>query len=146
MPLPAVWGPKLWAVLHAIGARAGAVSNKALLQDETRYCLWLFEHLDQIVPCPECRAHIISYRRANPLPSETKELGLWIWTFHEAVNARLNKPPGPPFTQMLGRQTSLLESWKEYQQSIRDSVSKGSVVGDAMREWNRRFQLWMTCA
>ena len=145
MPLPAVWGPKLWAVLHAVGARAGMCS-KAMAADELRHSVWLLEHLETIVPCPECRAHIIGYRRSVPVPSAASEIGQWIWQFHEAVNERLGKPAGPPFTRDLGRQTGLLESWKEYQRCIQESVLKGSVPGDAMREWNRRFQLWIACA
>ncbi len=144
MPVPGVWGPKLWAVLHALGARAGLCS-KAFAADELRYSLWLLEHLESIVPCPECRQHIVAYRKDNPLPEQTRMLGEWIWTFHEAVNQRLGKPAGPPFTQELGQTTRLQESWKEYQRSVQESMLKGSVSGDAIREWGRRFQLWMRC-
>ncbi len=146
MPVPAIWGPKLWAVLHAIGARAGIVCNKLLAADEARHCIWLLEHLEQIVPCPECRQHIVAYRKECMVPTDSKEIGLWIYTFHEAVNKRLGKAAGPPFTPELGRNTGLLESWKQYQESIRESVLKGSVVGHAVREWGRRYQLWISCS
>lgn len=143
MPLPAVWGPVLWKLLHAMGYKGGDCIAK-LQPDEDREFRWLLMNVETIVPCPECREHIVQYRKANPLPSSTKEFGFWIWNFHTSVSIRLEKPPGPAWNSQIGSENSkeILKLWKVYQQTIQESIFKGSVKGDALRTWTRRLALW----
>ena len=140
MPLPAVWGPKAWKLLHAIGSKR----VPKLPKDEVREITWLLYHLEYIIPCPECRSHIIEYRKKNPFIDPTST-GAWIWTFHEAVNERLGKEEGPPFTLSLGSSTNILESWKEYQEIIKDSFLNGNLIGKDVKEWGRHLRLWLAC-
>lgn len=141
MPLPAVWGPKLWTVLHAVGARAGR-NSKALKIDEAREIKWLLDHLETIVPCPECKQHIVSYRKSVPYPINTYDTGEWISKFHNAVNVRLGKPE-LPFTEDLGKTTTILTAWADYQDVLKESAMRGTVRGEAIKEWNRHLRMWM---
>lgn len=144
MPLPAIWGPHAWKLLHSIGARAGTCKNSKLQRDELRESLWLLIHLEYIIPCPECRSHIIEYRKREGLP-EVSNYGAWLWTFHEAVNERLGKPEGPPFTHELGKSDSPLQLWKTYQEVIKDSYLNGNLLSKDVKEWGRHLKLWMAC-
>ena len=140
MPLPAIWGPKLWDILHGIGARAG----KSMLQtrrDEERELKWIFEHLEQIVPCQECRKHIIEYRKENPLPEKGLGYAHWIWQFHEAVNARLGKP-SVVLVDGFGSSVILTKAWTEFKNCMRDSLMKGSVKGEFVANWRLHMKLW----
>jgi hypothetical protein len=144
MPLPAIWGPPAWKLLHAIGARAGTCKNSKLKQDEIRECFWLLSHIEYIIPCPECRSHLIDYRKKQGLP-DISGIGAWIWTFHEAVNERLGKPEGPPFTHDLGKNINISESWKGYQEIIKDSYLNGNLLSKDVKEWGRHLKLWLAC-
>jgi hypothetical protein len=142
---PNVWGPILWSLLHTIGARAGLSSPKIYI-DELRELRWLVDHLESIIPCKECRDHVQEYRRANPLPVAASAYGLWFWTFHEEVNRRLGKPSTIPFTPELGKPTDnrkLLETWKAYTNVLSDSLLKGQVKGENIKEFNRHFRMWI---
>ena len=141
MPVPSIWGPKLWAVLHAIGARAGK-NSKALRIDEAREIKWLLEHLETIVPCPECRQHIQKYRGTAGLPGETYNTGEWLWKFHNAVNGRLEKTE-IPFDTALGASTNILQAWADYQTVLKESMFRGTVQGKALADWNRHLRMWM---
>lgn len=141
MPLPAVWGPKLWAVLHAVGARAGR-NSKALRIDEEREIKWLLDHLETIVPCAECKQHIVGYRQRVILPVNTYDTGEWISKFHNAVNVRLGKQE-VPFTEDLGKTTNILNAWIDYQNVLKESMFRGTVRGEAVKEWNRHLRMWM---
>jgi hypothetical protein len=144
MPLPAVWGPRAWKLLHAIGARAGSCKNPKLKVDEERECIWILSHVEYIIPCPECRNHLQDYRKKNKLP-DISSIGAWIWTFHEAVNERLGKGEGPPFTLDLGKQDSPIQLWKEYQEVIKDSYINGNLLSKDVNEWGRHLKLWLAC-
>jgi hypothetical protein len=144
MPLPAVWGPKAWKLLHSIGARAGTSTVQKLQKDEERECLWLLSHIEYIIPCPECRNHIQAYRKKEGLPILTN-VGAWLWTFHEAVNERLGKGEGPPFTHDLGKGDNPLILWNEYQELIKDSYLNGNLLGKDVKEWGRHLRLWIAC-
>jgi hypothetical protein len=141
MPVPAIWGPKLWATLHAIGARAGK-NSKSLRIDEAREIKWLLEHLETIVPCPECRQHIKTYRQTTGLPENTYNTGEWLSKFHNAVNVRLGKNE-VPYTNELGSSTTILSAWSAYQDVLKESMFRGTVRGEAIKEWNRHLRMWM---
>ena len=140
MPLPAIWGPKLWAVLHGIGARCGK-SIPQTRRDEERELKWLIDHLETIVPCPECRDHITRYKKEHPMPGKAAEYGYWIWQFHEAVNTRLGKP-SVAWTGDIGNSVNLAKAWADFQNCLKDSLLKGSVRGDLVTKWKIHLQLW----
>ena len=156
MNAPGVWGPHLWAVLHRIGFHAGKAPEK-LAKDERREFEWLINHLETVVPCAECRAHIEEYRRGrrptasvSSLSSAMAEEGegaRWIWEFHEAVNARLGKT-GVDFSSDLGSYASsaskktLRQLWKTYTDTILTSVQVGFVSRESVSEFSRHLFLW----
>lgn len=145
MPLPAVWGPIAWKLLHGMGARAGKPTIQLQRKDEQRYIVWLINHIEYIIPCNECRAHLQSYRKQEPVPEESSMIGAWLWTFHEAVNERLGKPEGPPFTVELGKSVNILQTWKEYQACVKESFLLGHLRLEDVKEWARILMLWRSC-
>jgi hypothetical protein len=145
MPTPAVWGPLAWALLHAIGARTGHTSSPKLRADEQREALWLLAHLETIIPCAECRQHIQIYRKRTGLPSTSSDIAQWLWTFHETVNIRLGKSPGPPFTPDLGKTTQCLLAWKTYLDAVKESFTIGHLAQVDVKEWGRHFRMWLAC-
>jgi len=144
MNAPGVWGPHLWAVLHRIGFHAGKAPEK-LARDEKREFEWLINHLETVVPCAECRAHIEEYRRARKGVSPAANAARWIWEFHEAVNARLGKT-GVEFSSDLGTgftpKKTLRQLWKTYTDTILTSVQVGFVTREAVSEFSRHLFLW----
>lgn len=145
MPVPGIWGPHLWAVLHRIGYRAGKAPD-IMAKDEKRELDWLLSHLESIVPCVECRQHIEEYRKTRgmplPLPSE---LGKWVWEFHEAVNLRLGKVSGVAYSPSLGSlpaNKSLRALWREYTENVFESVQMGNLPGKNLSEFARHLFLW----
>ena len=145
MPLPAVWGPRAWEILHAIGWKASHSPISRLAIDENRELQWLLYHLDYIIPCPECKVHIKQYRKKEGLPKESKEAGIWLWTFHEAVNERLGKGKGPPFTCEIGEGKHLQNLLKEYISCVKESFAVGHLRLDQVKEWSRHFHIWLAC-
>lgn len=83
------WGPAAWTFLHT---SAAAIENADAF---TR----LLRTLPAALPCPECRQHAAEYLAANP-PEQTikdaESASRYVFTFHNAVNLRLNKPPAGP--------------------------------------------------
>ena len=142
MPLPSVWGPKAWELLHAIANRAGQGVNQRLLADEQREVVWLFRHLEYMIPCPECRLHIVQYRKANG-GGPTSNYGEWMWNFHEAVNQRLGKNPGPPFDSAIGKDLNIRNAWNAYVEIVRESLQAGHLRSNEMKEWVRHLLLWV---
>jgi hypothetical protein len=140
--MTSVWGPIAWKLLHGMGARAGKGPEK-LKKDEQREILWLLKNLESIIPCEECRKHIGFYKK-DSFPKSSEEVGAWIWTFHEAVNERLGKPEGPPFTKILGEATDIRETWKEYNEILKKELLLGNCRSELVGGWRRHFQLWIT--
>jgi len=83
------WGKAGWKLLHA--ATFGYPENPSL---EKQFAMWNFLHsLSCALPCGTCEKECKSYVNKNPPPVDNaKELQLWGYHFHEAVNARLGKP------------------------------------------------------
>ena len=146
MPLPSVWGPVAWRILHGIGAKAGTIQNPKMKIDENREALWLMSHLEYIIPCPECRQHILAYRKKTGLPSFSGEIGIWLFNFHNAVNERLGKPTVTEYTQQLGKVNNIGILWKEYLECVKESFQIGHLSANDVREWSRHLYLWLATA
>jgi hypothetical protein len=144
MAKPAVWGPHLWSVLEVIGWKSSVSTNVSPIihGDMQRELRWLLLHLETIIPCAECRAHIESYRKEHPLPSSAKEYSQWIWNLHDDVNIRLGKDPSPPWNPGIGSKTHVWTAWKNYRTSIKDSIVTGKHNGAFLIEFNRHLMLW----
>jgi hypothetical protein len=140
---PAVWGPKLWKILHIIGYYSRIAPEK-LMKDSKREVDWLLGNLETIVPCVECRLHIEEYRRTAGLPSSLKEVGLWVWNFHEAVNKRIGKI-GIEFSDELGqieKGETLRNLWMNYTTEIFQSVQMGQLPGVGIKNFKLHLFLW----
>jgi hypothetical protein len=146
MPLPSIWGPLAWKILHGIGVKAGKIQNQKMRADENREALWLISHLEYIIPCPECRQHILAYRKKNGLPSSSNEIGRWLFFFHNIVNERLGKNKVEEFIDDLGKVSNLGNLWKEYLECVKESFQIGHLNANDVREWSRHFYLWLATA
>jgi hypothetical protein len=143
MPVPGIWGPRLWKLLHRIGYYSAkyAPATDVLRKDARREFDWLIQHLETIVPCPECRQHIETHRKAFPYLYD--DIGKWIWEFHEAVNERLGKPKGPEYDDLIGSGNDNLRTlWKDYTTNIYESVQMGNLPGKNISEFARHLFLW----
>lgn len=140
MVLPTVWGPKLWMILHRIGWKAGK-SALPVRRDEERELKWIIEHLEYIVPCPECRQHIDAYRKEKGLPRSAWEVGKWFWVFHNEVNTRLGKGT-IEWSEDLGKEGTALESWEVYKNTIKESLLKGALRQSDVNDFGRHLRMW----
>lgn len=138
MPVPGVWGPVAWSILHGIGAK----DKSPFPVDLYRETIWLLKNLEFIIPCSECREHIREYQKHTSYPKEQKDVGEWIWKFHDGVNKRLGKEPSPDFSKTLGSDIHIMKKWKEYKQIIKDSILTGHVRGENIKSWERHLYLW----
>jgi hypothetical protein len=136
MPVPGIWGPLLWKVLHPLSIVQS--TRNSFQKDKEYQYKWLIEHLETIIPCEECRKHSKEYRQSHPgYMTNPKE---WMWTFHNAVNTRLGKEEFP-LDQLL-ESTSIRKSWKEYTDSLQESLLTGHLRGELVKEYKRHLLLW----
>lgn len=135
-----LWGSRCWPLLHAIGGRAGKGSEK-LRKDEEREVLWLIRNLESIIPCLECRKHIAEYKKKG-IPRSSKEVGKWIWEFHEAVNERLGKSKGPDFSEDLGKNIDLGFAWQNFYETLKKEILLGNCKGKEVADWYTHFKKW----
>jgi hypothetical protein len=136
MPPPSVWGPLLWKVLHKIGLPS---KNPSLRNDSEREGMWLITHLDTILPCKECRDHLIQFKRANPIPKSYATLGEWICALHNSVNEKLGKELCSPEPYDSDRKAD----WEKFVASVRESVLLRLITGEHVREYSRHVLLWI---
>ena len=95
------WGPVLWTIMHSLAQKGGKAVFSTFYDDERRQWLNLFSVLPKMIPCAMCRQHTEEWIASHPvtviktIPYD--QLGPWLidwlYTFHEAVNARTGKPP-----------------------------------------------------
>lgn len=95
VPRNEVWGPAAWTILHVAAERLGAQTIPILAAQEAQEIDYFVHLLVRILPCPLCQEHMLEYVRAHPFNwiglrgSVLKNtVRVWIWNFHEAVNAR----------------------------------------------------------
>jgi hypothetical protein len=140
---PAVWGPKLWKILHILGYYS-RIAPETLKKDAKREVDWLLANLETIVPCAECRLHIEEHRRMTGLPASLKEVGQWVWNFHEETNKRLGKV-GVEFTEQIGmieKGETLKNLWINYTSEIYQSVQMGQLPGIGLHKFKQHLFLW----
>ena len=100
-PKTTEWGPVIWRMLHLLAEKAGKQTHEILINDEKRAWMTFVSSLTAILPCEECRDHATTYIKEHPFepPESYKAWNLYIrtyfYTFHEAVNERLEKPSYP---------------------------------------------------
>lgn len=94
---PKYIGPGTWNVIHRIG-------KKAITHVKQLEFINMMKDICDDFPCPVCQNHCKEYIKNHPMEDyldvtiniDGKNLALgmliWSWKFHNAVNARLNKP------------------------------------------------------
>lgn len=77
---PAIWGPPLWRLLHALAELRGTDTD------------WfpLLESLREGLPCPECSFHYNAWYVSRPLTSNAG-VADWLIALHNDVNRRNRK-------------------------------------------------------
>ena len=99
-PESADWGPLFWNIIHTLALHSGTMTNKISQEDEVREWTRFSKGLVKALPCDDCRAHYQSYIGSHPYATVTdtpyNQFGLqnrlWWFSFHNSVNARLQKP------------------------------------------------------
>ena len=117
-PKTTEWGPLIWKILHTLAEKSGKQTNEIIKGDEMRAWTTFMKHLPSILPCEECRGHATTYMTENPFqPPESYPpwnfyIRTYMYTFHEAVNTRLEKPSFP-FSSLAEtyKSTSELSKW-----------------------------------
>lgn len=102
------WGTFVWTILHSLAEKAGKVVSPLFEADERRAWVGLLQATGLMLPCDNCRAHYKEWLQAHPVTSiqsipynQLKGwITLWLWTFHNAVNARLGHTAGPAYTEL----------------------------------------------
>jgi hypothetical protein len=84
------WGPITWIFLHSFAERI----PEPTFASNREFVLQTVMEIVSTLPCPQCSAHAVKYvKSSNFHRIETSEhLKIWLHQFHNAVNARLNKP------------------------------------------------------
>ena len=140
-----IWGPPLWKIIHGIAYYSGKVtSNRILAIDEQREFQWLIKHLEMVIPCIECRRHVIGYRAAHPIELSVSAVK-WAWEFHQAVNTRLKKV-GMDFSDDIGKDTKLSDLWRMYLNSLETYILTGKLVRKDVIEFGRHLGMWIRFA
>jgi hypothetical protein len=117
-PKTTEWGPLIWKILHTLAEKAGRQSNTILQADEMRAWILFVKHLPTVLPCEDCRGHAKIYIAEHPFeppesyPAWNLYVRMYLYTFHEAVNTRLEKPSFP-FSSLAStyKATGELNTW-----------------------------------
>lgn len=141
-PKTSEWGPLIWKILHSLAEKAGKQTNEMLKADEMRAWLLFVKTLTSILPCEECRSHATTYITEHPFepPSTYQAWNLYIrtyfYTFHEAVNTRLEKPTFPF--------SSLAESYRDGGAITTYNNQLNKLMLNAMKLNGMHIKAWQT--
>jgi hypothetical protein len=110
-----VWGPLGWDWLHVAAARYPTSPSPEEARRAFRR-IWAFVTR---LPCAACREHATRYvLRQPPILTSSSLLQVWAWRFHNAVNARLQKPL-LPFETFRARWAHGPRAWPDKNDSSR---------------------------
>ena len=89
---PVVWGPSMWASIHAIAIGYPEHPSSVDAQAYRNF----FANLHLVLPCQACADHYKEHWKANPINNKDLQSAdaLFAWTvrLHNAVNSKLGKP------------------------------------------------------
>jgi len=86
---PKSWGPSFWSMMHWTAAGF----SQCPTEDEKQNFKLFFEHLQNILPCTECRQHFTSLLKQMPIDAHLEtstKLRQWVTDVHNAVNEQMN--------------------------------------------------------
>lgn len=83
------WSPKAWYWLHTDAIAYPQTPTPGMVRKtRARIRRFIAE-----LPCRVCRVHGTEYlKKYPPLLGSNREYQIWVWRFHNEVNARLKKP------------------------------------------------------
>jgi hypothetical protein len=86
----AIWGPATWYLLHCMVLKIDDNIERPVLEDLKNTIYVVISNL----PCPMCSNHAMSYFNSHQYSriATLEQLRFFIYSFHEDVNKRLNKP------------------------------------------------------
>ena len=86
----AIWGPATWYLLHCMVLKIDDTIHRPILEELKNMVYIVISNL----PCPMCSNHAVSYFNSHQYNRITtlEQLRFFIYSFHEDVNKRLNKP------------------------------------------------------
>ena len=92
---PEVWGPELWNIIHSMSFMYP--SQPSVEEQNNMYSA--VKSLPTFLPCYSCKQHAGEYIKNTIMSGElenavknSKNLFLYFFNFHNAVNKKLNKP------------------------------------------------------
>jgi hypothetical protein len=88
---PNIWGPQVWKLFNAVAIYA----DKLTLEGKTEHqelTVRFFNIMSFLLPCKYCRLSYSKFLMEIPLIPSCKFVQ-WVWTLHEKVNDKLQKPP-----------------------------------------------------
>lgn len=101
MAEPAVWGPSMWRLLHALAEKLGKQTTTILIEDEQRAWLHFLRSVENVIPCKRCKAHYRGWTLKNRIEGSLTKFGArsWLWGLHDEINSE-RKVQGPVLNQM----------------------------------------------
>jgi FAD-linked sulfhydryl oxidase len=88
MAPPRVWGPKWWRWLHITAINYPQNPTRRDAHEAANRV----HHFIANLPCVMCRRHATGYTMSNPPKLvDNQDFQIWVWRFHNSVNARLGK-------------------------------------------------------
>lgn len=150
MPSNKEWGPLFWTLLHGLAERLGNQVLDTMALDEAREIVFLLRGVETVMPCEKCRAHYHEYRIKHPFDSFAERRGSflrqsvreWLYTLHEAVNAR-NGLPSFPLEQLTPtyKFVSIADTWTPLAKYLQTSVASGLIGGEQLKGFRRHLSL-----
>lgn len=143
------WGPLVWSILHTLAEKAGKQTSPITRGDEQRAWPLFMKALVPVIPCPFCRTHFDDYLKQYPfeLPLDHTAWNDFVrdyfYTFHESVNARLQKPSFP--NDQLSLHYNNINTLKEILarlQTIQDrAINMGGISLLNWRAWLKQYNM-----
>lgn len=93
------WGPPLWDSLHTITFNAPVSIPRTAKGSYIKY----FKSLGEMLPCKYCRQSYAVITHFIPLQmfcNSRNELAYWLYTVHNIVNTKLDKPELESFSKV----------------------------------------------
>ena len=121
------WGPLLWSLFHTLAEHSDR-------KDVIQVWLNLFKLTVDVLPCPNCRRHLLDYLKAHvflkPMNvAKTKGIQFKevirrdIWALHTDINLRLEKP-----------NVSLEDLATKYNQTRADALASANSIAEQLKE------------
>lgn len=88
---PNIWGPQMWKLFNAVAIHADKLTQQGRTEHQ-ELTVRFFNIMSFLLPCKYCRLSYSKFLMEIPLIPTCKFVQ-WVWTLHEKVNDKLNKPP-----------------------------------------------------